>query len=91
MRQGQKHWPVPHRVGRARTGRMAGHLSAQSGLYGVMIYCRVRVCYVISDLNLRDVMALLHSLGVGKRLCIAFIFHKGPCVHLYCIKLPQII
>lgn len=24
-----------------------------------------------------------------KRLCIALIFHKGPCVHLYCIKLPQ--
>lgn len=68
---------------------MAGHPSAQSGLYGIMIYCRVRICYVISDVNLRDVMALLHSLSVGKRLCIALIFHKGPCVRLYCIKLPQ--
>lgn len=41
-----------------------------------MIYCRARICYVISDLNLTDVMALLHSLGVGKRLCIALGFHK---------------
>lgn len=88
MRQGQNQ-PVPLSKGRARTGRMAGNPSAQSGMYGIMIYCRGRVCYVISDLNLKDVMALLHSLGVGKRLCIAFIFHKGPCVHFYCIKLPQ--
>lgn len=45
------------------------------------------LCYFRSESQ--TVTALLHSLGAGKRLCIALIFHKGPCVHLYCIKLPQ--
>lgn len=89
MRHGKNNWTVPLSKGRGRVGRMAGRPSAQSDMFGIMIYCRARICYVISDLNLRCVMALLHSLGVGERPCIALIFHKGPCVHLYCTKLPQ--
>lgn len=49
----------------------------QFSIFGIVIHCRGRICYLMSDLNLRQ--ALLHSAGVG----------KGPYVHLYCIKLPQ--
>jgi len=72
-------WPVSLAKGTGKAGRMTGCPSPQSVVFGIMIHCRGRICYVILDVNLRHAMALLPSLGVG----------KGTCVHLYWIKLPQ--